>query len=74
MASLSHGKPTPARSHYSCCAQGHNRTCIVKLSLFMSRRHIRTDKVHLHSFLTQYYMGMSGQLHFPATLPPEKKT
>ena len=63
---------TCQKSYYSHCAHGHNRTCNVKLSLSMSRRYIRREEIHLHSFLTQYYMGMTGQLHFPATLPPEK--
>jgi hypothetical protein len=61
------------KSHYSCCAHGHNRTCKIKLSLSMPQRH-KKEEVHLHSFLTQYYIGMTGQLHFPATLPPEKNS
>jgi hypothetical protein len=38
----------------------------------MPRRHTRREEVLLHSLLTQYYMGMAGQLGFPATSPPEK--
>jgi len=71
MVSLSHGKPTPSSSHITAIVLmetiGH-----VKLSLFMPQRHIRREEVYPHSFLTQYYMRMTGQLRFPATLPPEK--
>ena len=67
--SLSHGKPTPARSHITAVVPMDTKSKAIPVHATKAYKERRgTPPLILNSVLC----GMTGQLHFPVTLPPEK--
>jgi hypothetical protein len=66
------GNRAPSRSYPRL---HHTVEVKIKLSLRLSKHHAMKTywRVEVHAFLTSALVGVSGQLHAPAALPPGKE-